>query len=298
MAAGGRPVAALEGMVSLSPQEQTMSSLIGANEIRVVIRPVEDRGDDFGPIPAELFKKTFDAFLTALLVTDRELQPKARSSEFFLSQLALNPYEFGILEKRRAFGQTTPAAIEFFRRCAEGIYRSDYQTVVRHPRVTRAFIRIVKAIDPGFHVLAQFNDAELPIDDFFRRQVDRVGAKDDSVRADNWFLGSAIMSFEGRLDEIDYRGAVWTGDLMLPAGTTHIECVFDKAQGEDILNPFGNKNVCVTGRAIYTGDSQLPERVEVLTIEEKRHVSAAIDIRGSLRLAPLLDEDNGLDCLE
>ena len=159
-----------------------MSSLIGPNEIRVVIRPVEARDYDLWPIPAELFKKTFDAFLTALLVTDRELQPKARSSEFLISQLALNPYEFGILEKRRALGRNTPSAIEFFRRCAEGIYRSDYQTVVRHLRLTRAFIRIVKALDPNFHVLAQFNDTELPIDDFFRRQVDRVGAKDDGVR--------------------------------------------------------------------------------------------------------------------
>jgi hypothetical protein len=275
-----------------------MSSLIGPNEIRVVIRSVEARDDDLEPIPAELFKKTFDAFLTALLVTDRELQPKARSSEFFISQLALNPYEFGIFEKRKTFGQNTPSAIDFFRRCAEGVYRSDYQTVVRHPRITRAFIRIAKALDPAFHVLAQFNDAELPIDDFFHRQVDRVGFKDDAGQTDNWFLGSAIMSFEGRLDEIDYRGAVWTGDLTLPAGMTHIECVFDKSQGEDALNPFGNKDVCVTGRAIYTGDSQLPERIEVLTIEERSHARAAIDIRGSLRLAPLSDEDNGLDWVE
>ena len=275
-----------------------MNSPIGPNEIRVVIRPIEARDYDLGPIPAELFKKTFDAFLTALQVTDRELQPKARSSEFIISQLALNPYEFGILEKRKALGQTGPSAIEFFRRCAEGIYRSDYQAVVRHPRVTRAFIRIVKAVNPSFHVLAQFKDTELPIDEFFRRQVDRVGAKDEAARTDNWFLGSAIMSFEGRLDEIDYRGAVWKGDLRLPAGTTHIECVLDKSRGEDALNPFGNKNVCVTGRAIYTGDSQLPERIEVLTIEERAHVNAAIDIRGSLRLTTSSDEDNGLDCVE
>jgi hypothetical protein len=276
-----------------------MNRPIGPNEVRVVIRPVEARDYDLGPIPAELFKKTFDAFLTALQVTDRELQPKARSSEFLVSQLALNPYEFGILEKRKAFGHTGPSAIEFFRRCAEGVYRSDYQAVVRHPRVTRAFIRIVKALNPSFHVLAQFSDSELPVDDFFRRQVDRVGGKDDGmIKTDNWFLGSAIMSFEGRLDEIDYRGPVWTGDLMLPAGTTHVECVFDKSQGEDALNPFGNKNVCVTGRAIYTGDSQLPERIEVLSIEERAHVNAAIDIRGSLRLTPLLDEDNDFDCVE
>ena len=43
-----------------------MNSPIGPNEIRVVIRPVEARDYDLGPIPAELFKKTFDAFLTAL----------------------------------------------------------------------------------------------------------------------------------------------------------------------------------------------------------------------------------------
>src|SRR6201999_3291876 len=135
-----------------------MMSPIGPNEICVVIRPGEARDYDLGPIPAELFKKTFDAFLTALQVTDRELQPKTRSSAVLTSQLALSPYELGILEKRKAFGQTGRSAIEFFRRCAEGVYRSDYQTVVRHPRVTRAFIRIVKALNPAFHILAQFND--------------------------------------------------------------------------------------------------------------------------------------------
>jgi hypothetical protein len=203
------------------------------------------------------------------------------------------------LEKRRSYGQNSPSAIEYFRRCAEGIYRSDYQTVVRHPRLTRAFIRIVKALDPSFHVLAQFNDTELPVDDFFGRQVDRVGVKDDpGLQADNWFLGSAMMSFEGRLDEIDYRGAVWTGDLMLPAGTTHIECVFDKSQGEDALNPFGNKNVCITGRAIYTGDSQLPERIEVISIEERTHVNVAVDIRGSLCLTHFSERGDDLDYVE
>jgi hypothetical protein len=36
----------------------------------------------------------------------------------------------------------------------------------------------------------------------------------------------------------------------------------------------------------------------VLAIEERAHVNAAIDIRGSLRIAPSLDEDNDLDCVE
>ena len=81
-------------------------------------------------------------------MTDRQLKPKARSSEFLISQLARNPYEFGIKKKRRPpHGQNNPSAVEFFRRCAEGIYRSDYQTAVRHPRLNWAFIRIVKALE-------------------------------------------------------------------------------------------------------------------------------------------------------
>lgn len=275
-----------------------MDGVIGANEIRVVIRPVEDRGFEPGPAPAELFKRIFDAFLTALVTTDRELQPKTKSSEFYISMLTHNPLEFGIVEKRHAYGQALSSAVEFFRRCAEGIYRSDYQTAVRYPRLTRAFVRIAKALSPEFHVLVKFQDTELPIDDFFARQVDRVGHKTDEASAENWFLGSAIMSFEGRLDQIDYRGAVWSGDLMLPAGTTHVECVFDKAQGEDALNPFGNKNVSITGTAIYTGDSQLPERIEVLSIEERPHVGATLDIRGALRLQHSKEEDDALDHVE
>ena len=72
--------------------------------------------------------------------------------------------------------------------------------------------------------------------------------------------------------------------------------MFDKSKGEDAVNPFGNKNVCVTGRAIYTGDSELPERVEVLTIEELRPAAKPMDIQGSL--ASYSDRDDGLDQIQ
>ena len=71
--------------------------------------------------------------------------------------------------------------------------------------------------------------------------------------------------------------------------------MFDRSRGEDVLNPFGNKTVCVTGRAIYTGDSQLPERLEVVTIEDKATAAAAIGIKGSLAPAPAGDWDGGFD---
>ena len=273
-----------------------MSNPVGSNEIRVVIRPVQAPG--FGPelIPAQVFKRVFDAFLAALIAADRELHARPLSSQFFVSHLAYGSCEFGIIEKQKSTAGSGGSAVEFLRLCAGRVYRSDYQILLRYPRLLRAFDRIVKAIDPTYVVLVQYDDTELPLDAFFCRQVDRVGRGDDaSLRTDVWFAGTAITSFEGRLEAIDYRGPVWKGRLTLSGGETRLECVFDRSRSEDALNPFGNKNVCVTGRAIYTGDSQLPERLEVITIEATVRAAAAIGVQGSLGPAAAGDWEGGLD---
>ena len=276
-----------------------MSSPVGPSEIHVLIRPLEAPG--FGPelIPAQLFKRIFDAFLAALVAADRELHAKRMSSQFFISHLAYGSCEFGIIEKQKSTGASRRSAIEFLRRCAGRVYRSDYQVLLRHPRLMRAFDRIVKAIDPAYVVLVRYNDTELPLDAFFCRQVDRVGRLNDAPSGtDVWFAGAAITSFEGRLETIDYRDPVWKGRLTLSGGETQLECVFDKSKGEDAFNPFGNKIVCVTGRAIYTGDSQLPERLQVLTIEKKVRAAAAVGIQGSLARDLAGDGEGALDYLQ
>jgi hypothetical protein len=276
-----------------------MSGAVGSNEFRVVIRPIEAPGFEPERIPAQAFKKIFDAFLAALLAADRELHPKSGSSEFFLSHLAMESCEFGIMERQRSLSRGGVSAIELLRRCSGGVYRSDYQILLRYPRLMRAFHRIVKALDPAYVVLVRHEGAELPMDGFFCRQVDRVGHVSDPLsRADAWFAGTAITSFEGRLESIDYRGLVWRGQLALAGSAAEVECVFDRSRGEDALNPFGNKTVCVTGRAIYTGDSQLPERIEVLTLEELYRAAEPIDIQGSLAPASHADQDNGLDHIQ
>jgi hypothetical protein len=276
-----------------------MNSPVGSSEIRVVIRAVEAPG--FGPelIPAQLFKKIFDAFLAALVAADQELHTKPVSSQFFISHLAERSCEFGIIEKQRSLAAGGGSAIEFFRRCAGRVYRSDYQILLRYQRLMRALHRIVKALDPAYVVLVQYHDMELPLDGFFCRQVDRAGSRnEEQSRSGVWFAGTAITSFEGRLESIDYRGPVWRGHLTLPGGTTQIDCVFDKSTGEDALNPFGNKSVSVTGRAIYTGDSQLPERIEVLKIEEQPRAADVIGIQGSLAPASSWNWEGELDYLQ
>jgi hypothetical protein len=242
-----------------------------------------------------VFKKLFDALYAALIAADREVHPKSAASAFLISHLTIAPCEFGLLEMVMTGG---PGAVSLFRRCAARVYRSDYQILLQHRRLMRPFQRIAAALDQGFVVLVRYHDTELPLDEFFRRQVGRVGlANEAPPMTDTWFAGHVVSSFDGRLETIDYRGAVWTGRLILTGGETQIECVFDKSIGEDALNPFGNKDVSVTGRAIFTGDSPLPERVEVISVEERQRATAAMPIRGALTPAAIGELEDGLDYL-
>jgi hypothetical protein len=269
---------------------------VARNEIRVAIQPGPAAGSQGAAVPAAVYKKVFDAVLAALAAADREIHAKRVSSAFLISHLSVNPCEFGVVEKVRAPGPDVAPSIGLFRRCAGRVYRSDYQILLQHRRLMRAFQRIAAALNPAYGVVVRYYDTELPLDDFFRRQIDRVGlATEVKTMTDMWFSGIGISSFEGRLESIDYRGAAWSGRLTLAGGETQIQCVFNRGMGEDALNPFGNKDVSITGRAIFTGDSELPERVEIVTIEERPRATAAIDVRGAFTPTGIGTWEDGLD---
>jgi hypothetical protein len=269
---------------------------IGPNEIRVVIQPRPAPGAGAGPTPAAVLKRLFDAVLAVLTAADRELHSRATASEFHVAHLSFAPCAFGFVEKLKSEVPAPTSAIELFRRCAGRVYRSDYQILLKYPRLMRAFHRLAGVLDPAYIVVIRTREGELPLDAFFRRQLDRVGVADEPrPLTDMCFAGAAIATFEGRLAALDYRDATWTGRLVLAGGEAQIECVFDRSMGEDALNPLGNKNVCVAGRAIYTGDSQLPERIEVTTIEVLPRAPAAVDIRGALAPAAIGEWRDGID---
>lgn len=257
-----------------------MRGPIGSNEIQVSIQPIGSFDPESGLIPAHLFKKTLDAFLAALLAADREVHGRSRASEFFISHLSVEGREFGIMEKERAPASARGSAVDLFKLFAGRIYRSDYQVLQRYPRLTRAFRQIIRALGATAVALVRHSEGELPMDSFFRRQVERVPEPGAASQDDMWFAGAAIAAFEGRLEAIDYRGPLWKGFLALE-GDGQLECVFDKSKGADAFNRFGNKSVSVSGRAIYTGDSPLPERVEVLSIEEFHPAGTALEVRGA-----------------
>jgi len=254
------------------------------DELRFVIRSADGANDDARRIPVQTFTKSLSALLAALRSANAALHNKKFRSEFFISHLSIGSNIVGVLEQRRS-GCTSPApAIDLFKQCVSAVYHSNYARVVEHTDIAKSIVKIGKSIDEAYPSVVSFpGGMEIPFDTFFAKQTEKLESTiSNSIAKAPFFVGSTIGAFDGRLESLDYSGAVWKGSLVLPGGSARIECIFDRSKGENEYNPFGNKRVSITGKAIYTGESQLPERIEVISIQEVPLAMEAIDIRGSL----------------
>lgn len=249
-------------------------------EVRIIIKPADAPADSARLIPADVLQQTFNTLMRALKKADAELHDKKHRSAFLISDLRMGSNVVVVYEQPR---ESFTKAVDLVQRTVSSVYRSDFQRAAENEAVARAVIALGKAVNAHYPALAEFENDAIPLDRFFSEQAERLRkAISPAAFKSRYFAGNTIGAFEGTLGNIDYRGATWIGHLVLPGAGVQIECVFDKDKGEDAFNPYGNKRVSVRGRAIYTGDSQLPERIEVVQVDEIPLAQEAIDIRGSL----------------
>jgi hypothetical protein len=263
-------------------------------EVRLVIKPADAPTDSARLIPAEVLERTLRTVLSAIRAADAALHAKKRfRSDIFVSDLRMGSNEFALIEKRRSAAPL--GGVDLVRQVAGSVYRSEFERAVEYPKVAQCIVSIGKAINEDYPALALFETDSIPLDGFFAKQADRLGkALRAPEKRGQYFVGNSLTALDGTLGDIDYRGATWRGHLVLPGPAgTQIECIFDKSKGEDAYNPFGNKRVSIRGRAIYTGDSFLPERIEVIDVVQIPLAMEAVDIRGSLTGARYFgDEDS------
>jgi hypothetical protein len=253
-------------------------------EVRLVIKPADAPSDTARLIPAEVLQRTLTTVLHAIKTADKALHAQRKyRGQFFVSDLKMGSNEFALIEQRSFAAPIS--AVDLFGQMVGSVYRSEYERAAEYPKVAECIVSIGKAIDERFPAVAFFERETIPFDGFFAKQAIRLkNALHGPAERGGYFIGSSLTAIDGTLGDIDYRGATWKGHLVLPGPAgTQIECVFDKAKGEDAINPYGNKRVSIRGRAIYTGDSILPERMEVISVVEIPLAREAIDIRGTLK---------------
>jgi len=138
------------------------------------------------------------------------------------------------------------------------------------------------------------DDTVIRIDDFLARQSEVAKSIFDEAEesAQRYYRGIAIGAFDGELKEIDSRGTLLRGVLLLTAGGAEIDCVMNKDHIPEARDAF-DKRVIVEGPAHYDGEQQLPTRIDVKTIRLVDGARGLIRWRGAF--APNTDQETAED---
>jgi hypothetical protein len=224
---------------------------------------------DAAIVRASVFAKKLKTLVNALELADR-IANDGIGHRYMISGLSFGSAAVSVREKVRFRKRSKHSGIALMEEAADAIYsrRARLQTL------PKPLVQKVGRLSDG--VAKQFSHAELAfsdnnvirIDDFLARQSEAFESPlSEMIDSDSprLFRGVAIGSFDGVLKEIDARGTMLRGKLILSAGSLEIDCVMNKERIPEARESF-DKRVIVEGRAHYDGVEPIPVRLDVHTI--------------------------------
>ena len=224
---------------------------------------------DAKSVRADVFARKLLTLIAGLREADRFANGKSTHS-YMIAALSTGSASVTVRQKQRSRSRPLHSGIAVYEEVASAIYNGDRGV----GRFSDKLIQRVGQLSAG--ALQTFSHAELAfaddnvirVDDFLARQSELANqtllAGPEGIH-DQYYRGRAVGSFDGELQEIDNRGLILRGKLILTAGV-EIDCVLNKDRVPEAREGFG-KRVIVEGTAHYDGNEQLPARVDVLAMQ-------------------------------
>jgi hypothetical protein len=222
---------------------------------------------DAKSVRADVFARKLLVFINGLQHADRFANGKLTYT-YIITALEAGSATARVREKQRARKRPQYSSITAYEQVASAIYNGD-RAITRY---SEKLVHQVGKLSAG--ALETFSHAELAfaddnvirIDDFLARQWEaatRMLTRPEAL-PDRYYHGRAIGSFDGELQEIDNRGLMLRGKLILSPGV-EVDCVMNKDRVPEAREAFG-KRVIIEGTAHYDGAQQLPTRIDVVAI--------------------------------
>ena len=231
------------------------------------------------PLSGAVFARKILTLIRALTEADKAINGRRRY-EYAVHRLADGSGMIE-MEERRIKPVLSASSTEAFNLCIEAVNGGHRESAKRWGRCAEFIEKLAKGADSSFGYGELWVDRQpspFRLDQFLEEQssevVDALQAQ-TLTSARTWFKGAVNGSFVGHLLEVDFRGALPQGKLILSAGGKELDCVF---RDEDIeaIRSNARRRVRVEGIARYDGKSGLPRRIEVRTIKATRE-RAAVD---------------------
>jgi hypothetical protein len=256
-----------------------------------------------GNVLARVFLFEFARLLDALGSADKTLN-KTAAHDYVIVNLEVGSAKAKLRETRRIgkrprtavraelLGQKPDSPLTYFRQALTSIYNGDSDTRKLPPRLLKDVAELAKDSGQSFaHGEVEFDHENIVrIDDYLSRQAQRaiVRLTGDEGRP-QYYRGVSYTSLDGVLKEVDARGLLVRGKLILTAGGKEIDCVFRQDDIPRVRETF-NLRARVEGIAHYSGESPLPERLDIKNITPISDASDLTRWRGAMQPNPVPDD--------
>lgn len=134
------------------------------------------------------------------------------------------------------------------------------------PIILEPLVRLAKGRPSEFGFAEFWAPKRDPIrvDEFLLKQA-RAMQKTEPKSDTRWYSGVALGEFDGILSVADSRGASIVGKLTMAGGAAVVDYVCPRTLIEKVRENF-DRRVRIRGRAIYSGESGLPQRIEMMDL--------------------------------
>jgi hypothetical protein len=236
-------------------------------------------------VRASVFAQKFRILLNALRIADTLANGKP-SFMYMLSKLETGSAAVTIREKQTTRARPAHSGIYLLETTASAIYNGDRNVERLPPELVKQVEKLGKGVARRFsHAeLAFSDDTVIRIDDYLLRQTEAAyeTIQSPNRQSDRYYRGIAVGSFDGVLKEIDARGTMLRGKLVLTAGGLEIDCVMNKDRVREAGNSF-DKRVIIEGAAHYDGERQIPARLDIKSLRVVGEDSDLLRWRGAFK---------------
>jgi len=245
---------------------------LGAGELRLRVHGHHHGEPGRDCVPASIFAHKLTILLRALRAADAAVNGTVKH-DYVISDLQMGSALVELREEdvpkfRRVESRSGVGA---FDDCIDAIRRGNVERARTFGKCPVYVAQLAKGAGHrfGYAELWIAYESPLRIDELLLEQTEAVieGPKyrPQLEVSRQWYKGIAQSTFEGEVKEVNLRGALPEGKLILTAGGIELDCVFREVNIEQIREAL-DRRVRVGGTAYYDGRSGLPRRIEVTSL--------------------------------
>lgn len=240
---------------------------------------------DNGFVRADVFADKIKSFVQAVKAADSALNKSPKFS-LMIKQLKIGSAEAYLDPKQIKRAAKVDAPAPLVAKIASSIQAGSTAFDLSTAKIIRKLSDLSNGSDESHsHVEIEFDeDNVIRFDRFFcdraKRAIEIAEGVDTSPA--RWFEGASIGQFDGTIREIDSRGEIVRGKIVLTIDGSELDCTFRRSDLDAVVAAFEARSR-IEGVAVYDGMTARPVRIDVRKVATIKAAGDLLKWHGWLR---------------